>query len=436
MRVSIKCAEYGNARLCAILALISHLVMASVIAADLMPVEPVVTVERFQKACGQLALSEAQSAAAAGIFQAYLADVNMLVSKSEENQRRAGLDKLHGSHIPSIPSDEIEAMGLRVVREMRRANQELNARLGTLINDLGSILSETQAQSLPEVLRELRRETLLVPSGQNALCYAGEGIDIVRLANVAMRPDEELSWMMDDVAACSAELLPETRDAVKQALNKYAEDMDRALVDQMDDAPNRAWLALLQFADSPQGKQREAHKRIMRQWNSLFDINRRCAHAIAEATRRVCGEALAQEWLQRYYAACFPQIFRDDSVDIMVRWLSKSESEPDKLKQHARIYESYKEKRASLRLRSIDVLIQAKLSFPPPSGSGLVWHERRTAQDALLAECDFDLFEARLRLAIDAVEDLRSTLSGDRVRSFDERRESLRDDESGVPLPF
>lgn len=415
--------------------------------------------EHFRLLCGDLGLGDEGIAAASGLHQQYIANLQALAEVQDEARYQWNVkieDELaplievpDGTSPRDLPNEEfqkwseqqrMQQMGvnrayghpqfalrsndLTFALSMEAMKLERDQRV-TFLQALQESLSPASAKRWDRAMRMLVINLNFVfETSPRAMISDPSRVGLHQVLRNAAGDGQELRGLVN---------LPglETESSTAAAI-ETVERLDRILIDYeitmaalLDEDPIRMKemrheaIQALNHGEFEASKALEAH--VRERSRAKYDLKTGTALAIAEFLRHARGDAAATAWTMRFNAALFPALHFDDSVDGMHAWLTSGEIALNDEQRTAidGIYHEYVAARQRLRERIMPLMID--VSCDPNAMVGMVGGELSTAQSALERAR-----EERAPLAENANKSMRAVLDSEAQLKFDTQREALR----------
>jgi hypothetical protein len=312
-------------------------------------IQPQVTRTQFTRFMQSLHLESDQRNIVDFAFTDYVAALSDLTKQTDEAALKAGRQKVADALAGKarLQAEELAQLRIDVLNVYRTAWPQADAIFDDLIFGVQSMLVADQGLALEPALRELRREVFLHPRQLDAEYhgYAGEGVDVLMLADEALKPDGEL------------ELLG--RNPIASILDGYELQMDALLTQTA--APLRSLRLERKIAEI--NKDASEIERLERQsidlWKQLFALNRSTVDRIGLQV----NVDLRQRWLDRFDQATFTWLFPRREPDRQIEWMRKEKVDDDIQQSADAIYAEYLARRRAIAAKAIEIMLKARMEL-------------------------------------------------------------------------
>jgi hypothetical protein len=287
----------------------------------------------------------------------------------------------------------------------------------TLLEPVEAILSDQQRQRLPRALMrmELNMHGFSPVGNISSPLFKQDPVwhlDVVGLLEEASADDAELSPWSDVIR----NLDPVPPDSPLEEVQRTIEEYEQALCAQLrlNEEMYERWLEA--FLESYREEKFSVTGSLWRQrknqYRSVFQMRQFFADRIAALANETIDPARGAVWLDRFQRATCPSIFKEDSVDVIVRWLMETGFEDPAISQAVTaIYDQYRNSRDALRQTAFRAEIAEYCAVK------LFWTDKKTPEKEYLKEAH----RQRLELAESARNQLRAILPPDRHAEFDDK---------------
>lgn len=323
--------------------------------------KPIVTQRQFTDLIRPLELSREQRMIVELVYEDYREHVEQAKREHDREAdargRRIVADALSGRRL--IPPDELRHHRLEVLRVYRTLPATAHELAEQLVADLRSVLVADQRPKLDEQMATLRRMLYLHPRhlSRTDYEYAGEGVDVLRLVEEARHHDGK------DDGKDGGELAGVPMDALAPVLQEYETELD-ALVRRT--AVSHAEIAIdarmARIARDDRAA-REAERRSLEQWRSLYELNQRTVDRIGELATTHAGDEAARKWQRRFERETFAWMFTPTRPDRIYEWMVNEPLDDERLDEAAAIREDYQSDRWPLLREAADIMIRSRSEF-------------------------------------------------------------------------
>lgn len=341
-------------------------------------IRPIVSHHQYTVLVTQLDTDRDQRTILEFMFDDYLAGIEAVRAEADQAADAVGrqlvLDAFSGRRV--VPVDELRQLRKDVLEVYQSYLHEADVQFEIMLSSVRSVLNERQRPSLDAPARRLRRELYLHPGHANrhAYEYAGEGVDVLRLVEDAMRDGGELEAINDD--------------ALKDVLDEYAYALDQVLME-IGPAMRKVRMdeRIARIAQDEAAK-REAEQQFIRLWQRLYEFNLDVVERIADIVESELGESPAHEWRMRYDEACFAWLFAPALPDRQYEWIVRQSLTDRQREQIEAAYAEYQEQRRLLCRDTIDIMLEARMEqqtilYPMMDPSGLSGRVRQMYEQLL-----------------------------------------------------
>lgn len=316
-------------------------------------IEPRVTVQQFHQLCQHIGIDPSQRSITETLFSHYTQTLTDLTARLQQEAAAAGeqqvLDALAGRG--RLSSDELAQRRIAVLRVYEQAGPVADEALADLLFGLEVILTPEQTARFPAAVRALRRAILLHPrqAASNVQEYAGDGVDVLALADEAMREGGELHGI--------------SPHALADILTQYEYELDALLVETA--AAHRQGKVARRIADIEKNRQalQREQQAALKRWQQLYELNRHAVTQIGEIVRAQLGEAASQRWKERFDRASFTWLYPRRTPDRQIEWMRHAQLDDALMQQAEAIYAEYVKKRNELSRRAIELMLRSRIEF-------------------------------------------------------------------------
>jgi hypothetical protein len=308
---------------------------------------------QFDELCTSTGIDREQRMVTELLYRDYATALSDLVDRLDRAAVTAGRQRLEEVFAGRIrlAEDAVKELRLNVLDCYREAAPSALDLFNNLVTGIEIQLRDEQRNAFPAALRNLRRQTFLHPrhvSGP-ASNYAGEGVDVLLLAEDATRPGNELT----DIGSVDLE----------EVLYRYELMLDEALRT-IGIAPNLANLGLREYQITKDPDTQLRHQRAMVDaWTSIYLVNREAVVAIATLATQASGAWAGELWLDRFNHASFGWMYIAKTPDRQIEWMRGQEFDDDTLERAELAYGVYLAERGALIQKAIDVITRGRLEL-------------------------------------------------------------------------
>lgn len=326
--------------------MLTRAVWAEESAADFL--QPLVARGQYATYCNQLGLARDQQLIADMLFDDYVQMLETAVALSDARAdgmgRQTVLAAIAGRERVNI--DELRRMRAAVLGEYRTCINEASSQLDELLVSTRHLLNDNQIGRAGAADRWLRRTVLLQPRSIRGTSseYAGDGVDVILLAEAASRPEGELS----NVPA----------DELSESLADYERQIDIALIEiSQEDLLGRVDLRIHRLTGDREAIL-AAQVAALERWRRINELNNRTIERIGA----LADDLSRQRWIERFEDAAFPWLLAQELPDQQRAWIRSQRSiDEQQLATIQTIYEKYQQRRRALARDAIDIIIEARM---------------------------------------------------------------------------
>lgn len=315
--------------------------------------EPRIDRTQFEWLCQQVGLSRDQRMIAELLFSDYNAAVSEAVKAADTQADTAGRKSVQDSVSgrARLTAEELQKARIEVIRAYETVGPAADAALKDLLSGTLSLLTPDQEPKFVLATRELNRRIYLQPRQTGSVYeeYAGDGVDVIALAEDALKEGGELA--------------PLGREPLADVLAAYETQLDAMLPTIVaDDRAGRLKMKIAQVAKDAPELARQRSEAVTR-WKRLYELNVWAVQSIGQVAQQNLGDAAQQQWLDRFDRACFTWLFPRSKPERQFDWIMTRELS-DETKQKAReINDGYVTRRRELARQAIGVMIRARMEF-------------------------------------------------------------------------
>lgn len=316
-------------------------------------VEPRLTRAQFAAFTRPLGLDSDQRALTEMIFSDYSSALDDLTKSLEQDAMDAGLrdvqDALAGRG--RLSADELRSKRAAVLRVYQKGWPVVDDALDTLIAGVQHVLTTSQAAGFEVLVRELHRSLWLHPrqADREYQEYAGDGVDVLLLAETALAEGGELHAL--------------GRGAIANILYGYELELDALLLQTAPEYRNAKLLRRIAVVEKDSASLRDLDQLSLARWKRLYQLNLSAVEQIGQIAASNLGEQVKQHWLDRFDQANFAWLYPRRKPDRQIEWIRLQTLTPEVRAQADANYEHYLSKRRELSRKAIDIMLQARLEF-------------------------------------------------------------------------
>lgn len=351
-RRSCQCYALGRFALLLLFLLTAAVAVAQDTTADY--IDPRVDHRQFTALCQQLGLESTQRPLVELVFTDYNTALTDLTRKLDDQALKAGRktvqDALAGK--ARIAPEDLKRMRIEVLNVYQQAFPAVDKALGDLLNGVEMLLTTEQTARFDPAVRELRRNILLHPrqAGSDYQEYAGDGVDVLLLAEIAQKQDGELHSL--------------SADALQPILANYEQQLDAFLI---QSAPAYRAGKLARKIAAIQKDAAVIHQEeqaALNRWKQLYQLNRQTVEEIAATAAAGPGELARQSWLDRFDQASFTWLYPRRKPDRQIEWVRQQKQvSAEQLQQAESIYDQYVAHRKELSRKAIEMMVRGRMEF-------------------------------------------------------------------------
>jgi hypothetical protein len=315
--------------------------------------EPKLDRAQYDWLCKQLNLGRDQRSIVELLYADYASALGHAASDADAAAEKAGRKAVNDavSGRARITPDELQRMRIAVLQAYESIGPAADRALADLFDGTRAVLTSEQEPLLDPLIRELNRRVLLHSRQQSSNYeeYAGDGVDVLQLAEEALKDGGELQ--------------PLGRGPLADVLASYETQLDALII-----ATSAEWRAGKLAAKIAQVS--KDHVEVTRQnqaaidrWKRLYDLNQWAVQSVAHVALTNLGEAAQQQWIERFDRACFTWLYPRSKPERQFEWIKKNVQDEQKRQEAAVILDRYLSKRRDLARQAITIMIRARMEF-------------------------------------------------------------------------
>lgn len=181
--------------------------------------------------------------------------------------------------------------------------------------------------------------------------YLGDNLDLIALSENAMLPGKELAAIASDPFVTS------WRDA-------YASRLDPILRDRVGAGRSFQFDEIMAIDSGELEKATMIRQAQVSRLRTFVALNDECAQSMAQTAREVEGEDAAEAWLDRYYRALCPDLFRQEFPEAIWNNIKGwKEIDPGLMGELEAVYVDYTSSRRAIRPNLVDQRMRDRSLF-------------------------------------------------------------------------
>ena len=319
-------------------------------------IEPRVTRTQFAAFIGQLNLGSEQRNIAQLAFTDYTDALTSLTRTLDQQAATAGRQSVNDALAGKarVAPDELKRMRIAVLKVYQQGWPTIDTALDTLLSSIEMVLTPEQGDAFSAASRQLRREILLHPrqNSSDYQEYAGDGVDVLELADAAL--------------AEGGELQPMGPASIQDIVTVYEQQLDAFLVSTAPEYRAGKLNRKIASIEKDAATLRTEEQAALDRWKQLYQLNDGAVHQIGALAAANLDEVARQKWLDRYDRASFTWLYPRRKPDRQIEWI-RLQSAPglsnEKHQQAETTYASYLQRRRALARQAIDIMIRGRLEF-------------------------------------------------------------------------
>lgn len=318
-------------------------------------ITPRLSKTQFQQLCQKVGLQSDQRQIANIAFGDYETSLNELAEALDAQALAAGRqsvdDSLSGK--ARMAADDLKRARAEVYKAYLDAGPGADDAMDMLIGAVEVLLTDDQAVSFDSAHKWLNREVLLHPRASAAAYqeYAGDGVDVLQLAEEARGDDGELAGL--------------PADALSGILNRYEDDLDQVLIETFSPGRQGQLLRKIAGIEKDADTLKREEQAAVKRWQRLYDLNRATVNAVAAAAEPTLGAAAGKAFQQRFDRASFTWLYPRRTPDRQIEWMRREAEkiDPAALAAAETVYAGYLKRRDGLSRAAIDMMLKARFEF-------------------------------------------------------------------------
>ena len=319
-------------------------------------IEPRITRPQFAAFIGQLNLGSEQRNIAQLAFTDYTDALTALTRSLDQQAVAAGRQSVNDALAGKarVSPDDLKRMRVAVLKVYQQAFPQVDTALDTLLSSVEMVLTPEQTDTFNAASRQLRREILLHPrqSSSDYQEYAGDGVDVLELADAAL--------------AEGGELQPMGPTPIQDILALYEQQLDALLISTSPGYRTGKLNKKIASIEKDAAALHQEEQAALERWKQLYQLNDGAVHQIGDLAAAQIDETAQQRWLQRYDRASFTWLYPRRKPDRQIEWI-RLQSAPglsnEKHQQAETIYTNYVQRRQALARQAIDIMVRGRLEF-------------------------------------------------------------------------
>ncbi|MCZ6834664.1 MAG: hypothetical protein O7G85_02725 [Planctomycetota bacterium] len=306
---------------------------------------------QYSTFCQKLQLNSDQRQIVDLMFNDYLGSIEALFLRVDAEAIQAGqrqIDQVFAGNLRMHGTD-LQALRAKVYSIYVQCGPGADRLFHKFTIGIDGIMRPEQADRFQGAVRELRRSLRLhrYQIGSKFFNYAGEGVDVLQLAEAAREIGGELSELDDP--------------ALQAQLDEYELRLDELLQSGASDYRDQRLMKKIAKIQAAYEEEGLLGIQMLDYWGKLYTLNRDTVNRIGEILTEQKGEWAKQLWNDRFRRAQFPWQFHPLQPDRYLDWIRSNLESPD-LQQEAELkYSLYLAERDALQREMISLLIEARL---------------------------------------------------------------------------
>jgi hypothetical protein len=315
--------------------------------------EPRLDRTQYEWLCQQVGLGRDQRMIAELLFSDYTNAVSEAVNDADTRAEAAGRKSVQDSVTgrARITVEELQRARIDVIRAYETVGPAVDNALKDLLSSTHSLLNPDQEPKFTLAIRELNRRIYLEPRRAGSVYeeYAGDGVDVIALAEEALKDGGELA--------------PIGRESLADVLATYEAQLDAMLPSlAADDRAGRLKMKIAAVAKDGPELARQRSEAVAR-WRRLYELNAWAVQSIGQLAQQNLGEAGQQQWLNRFDRACFTWLFPRSRPERQFDWVMASDISAESKQKSREIMDDYLARRRELSRQAISTMIRARMEF-------------------------------------------------------------------------
>lgn len=317
----------------------------------------------------------------------------------------------------AIPPDVLSTSIETVSRALTRSNAETRQALDDFLMCLDPLLTEAQKNAMAAAMRSWRREVMLNVSVGGAsgrdLVYQ---VDLLAVVKETCQEVPELRPLLDGMVSPTDDLhLVKVRAECMALLEQHELQFDWVLQEQFWRTLVRNDQAMMARANGEIAKVDQFRQSYLRDWFNVYNQSTQAAEKMASLIAEGLGPKWGEVWIDRYFAAYYPTLYRPKSTELLNKWLrARTDLDQSQISALDTVYAQYLQSRTLLRLecRTLRLRLLTELNFTP---GWLAFMELTGKAPEKLTQSK----ERRQSLAEQNTQQMRSVLSPSQQIEFD-----------------
>lgn len=307
----------------------------------------------FEELCRRTSLSQGQTRYAESLFAAYRQQLEDASERFFRDITPTAVEFLSALRDGPAPSAEEELQFMKFCERHRKvADRKVSDSLASLLTSLRSSLAESQLEAFDSSVRALRRSLMLNDGSRSSIARnLDHHVDLLATVKDAVAHRQELRpFLCRSETNSGHDACAEARLRCLAVLDDFELQLDSmlpGLFEQQYDIYQRSRQAHAMGNDAAKAR---FDRQYIRNWMRIYDLNTTTARTLAAIITEAGRADLAADWLDEYFGAYYPTLYRDNGADLAIDWISSNLSpQDDRLYQMQILYDLYDQRRAVLR---------------------------------------------------------------------------------------
>ncbi|NDG65094.1 MAG: hypothetical protein EBY29_16780, partial [Planctomycetes bacterium] len=270
----------------------------------------------------------------------------------------------------AIPPDVLSTSIETVSRALTRSNAETRQALDDFLMCLDPLLTEAQKNAMAAAMRSWRREVMLNVSVGGAsgrdLVYQ---VDLLAVVKETCQEVPELRPLLDGMVSPTDDPhLVKVRAECMALLEQHELQFDWVLQEQFWRTLVRNDQAMMARANGEIAKVDQFRQSYLRDWFNVYNQSTQAAEKMASLIAEGLGPKWGEVWIDRYFAAYYPTLYRPKSTELLNKWLrARTDLDQSQISALDTVYAQYLQSRTLLRLecRTLRLRLLTELNFTP-----------------------------------------------------------------------